>query len=374
MQLFLAALLAFAVTYFALPALIRIAVRKKLFDVPDQRKVHTEPKASLGGVGIFAGLSLSVLLFIPFSRTPQFQYLFGSLVIIFFVGLKDDLIPLSPLKKIGGQVLAALLLVTKGGLVLTSLHGFLGIGDLPLPVGSGLSFLAVLLLVNAFNLIDGVDGLASLLGLFAAALLGIYFALTGDAAHAVLAFALCGSLLAFLRFNFSPSRIFMGDTGSMLIGLVLSVLLCRFFATAPTSHFFDSSALPALGMSLVLFPLLDTFRVFGFRVWKGKSPFYPDRNHIHHILLEKGLSHRQISISLFFITAIVAALVLQFQELGSTGLIFLLFACYFAGIPLFWRLAGKGKRVKDFNSSVPTSPSKLKPSFRLWFSKKALAE
>ena len=292
----LASLVSFIVAFTSIPVVIKIADAKKLFDLPDERKVHATPIPSLGGVGIFAALMLSVSTMVSFSETPGLQYFLGASVIIFFLGLKDDILLISPMKKFAGQLIAAFLLVYPGHFQLTSLHGFLGLTALG-PVFSMLfSYITILVVVNAFNLIDGVDGLAGSLGLVSTLFFGMVFAIEKDFSFAILSFSMAASLLAFLSYNYSPAKIFMGDTGSLLLGLVNAVLVIRFINTASLPgtvlHF---SAAPAIGFAALFVPLMDTLRVTIVRVYQGRSPFDPDVNHIHHLLMKRGLSHMQIT-------------------------------------------------------------------------------
>ncbi len=207
--------LAFFITFAAIPVIIQVADAKKLFDVPDERKVHLSPIPSLGGLGIFAGLILSFLVTFPISLAAEFQYFFAAALVIFFLGLKDDIMVISAIKKLIGQFIAAFLIIYKGGIQIKSMHGFLGVYELPEVMSLALTYLTVIVIINSFNLIDGVDGLAGSLGLMTALIFGSYFYYVGQLPYSILAFILAGSLLGFLIFNHSPARIFMGDTGSL---------------------------------------------------------------------------------------------------------------------------------------------------------------
>jgi UDP-GlcNAc:undecaprenyl-phosphate/decaprenyl-phosphate GlcNAc-1-phosphate transferase len=240
--------LAFFITFAAIPVIIQVSDAKKLFDVPDERKVHLSPIPSLGGLGIFAGLILAFLVTYPISLAGEFQYFFAATLVIFFLGLKDDILVISPIKKLIGQFIAAFLIIYKGGIQIKSMHGFLGVYDLPEVTSLALTYLTVIVIINSFNLIDGVDGLAGSLGLMTALIFGSYFYYVGQVPYSILAFVLAGSLLGFLIFNHSPARIFMGDTGSLLLGLINAILVIRFISTAdaPESVFPINSS-PAIG-------------------------------------------------------------------------------------------------------------------------------
>ena len=185
----------FIITFLAIPAIMRVAKEKKLYDLPDARKLHTRPIASLGGVGIFIGLFLSALLTITRDNN-EFQFFFASALVIFFLGLKDDILILSARKKFLGQLAATAILVHLADIRIESMHGFLGVGKLPDPVGIALSYITIIVVVNAYNLIDGVDGLAGSLGLLTTAIFGVYFFMAGLPLYSLVAFAMTGSLLA----------------------------------------------------------------------------------------------------------------------------------------------------------------------------------
>jgi len=312
----------FVVTFFAIPAIIRIAEEKKLFDVPDDRKLHKNPIASLGGVGIFSGFFLASLISISLNTNPEFQYYFAAGLVVFILGLKDDIIALSASKKFIGQLIAAGILIHLAGLRITSMHGLFGIGELPTFFSIALSYLTVILVVNAFNLIDGVDGLAGSLGLLTSALFGIYFYFTGEVMYSVMALSLAGSLVAFLIYNFSPAKIFMGDTGSLLIGLLNSIFAIKFISVAANPEgTLPLLSAPAIAFAILIVPLFDTLRVFSLRIFNRRSPFSPDRNHIHHFLLDLGLSQRMITVVCVSANIVFIGLAYVLRSQGTTMVI-----------------------------------------------------
>jgi UDP-N-acetylmuramyl pentapeptide phosphotransferase/UDP-N-acetylglucosamine-1-phosphate transferase len=329
--------ISFTITFMAIPAIITVAESKKLFDVPDERKIHKAHIPSLGGIGIFAGFMLACLLSISLGVASEFQYFLAAALVMFFLGLKDDILVISPIKKFIGQVLAAFLIIYKGGVQITSMHGFFGIEGLPEMFSIILTYFTVIVIINSFNLIDGIDGLAGTLGIIAAALFGSYFLASGMIPYAVLGFSLAGSLTAFLIFNYHPARIFMGDTGSMLIGLVNAILVVKFIAVAQTSTVsVPVNAAPAIGFTVLLIPLLDTLRVFAIRIFHQRSPFIPDRNHIHHLMLDKGWSHNTITFTLagFSLAFVLAAYTLR--QVGCTLIILSGIGIFFTGIAMLY--------------------------------------
>lgn len=310
---------AFLVTFFALPAIIKIADAKRLFDLPDIRKVHRNPIASLGGVGMFTGFFLADLLFISDTSFPEFRFIYAAVVLVFFLGLKDDILVISASKKFIGQLVAVALLVHLAGLRIDSMHGLFGLRQLPQALSLALSYITMLLIINAYNLIDGIDGLAGMLGLVTMGAFGFYFYQAGFLPYALLALSMLGSLLAFLLFNYHPARIFMGDCGSLLLGLFNAILVVKFLAVAqlPGTAFPIESPVP-LAIAVLIVPLVDTLRVFGLRILSGRSPFSPDRNHIHHLLLRRGLSHQQVSLCCISLNLGFVVFAFLAQSLGSS--------------------------------------------------------
>jgi UDP-GlcNAc:undecaprenyl-phosphate/decaprenyl-phosphate GlcNAc-1-phosphate transferase len=357
--------ISFTITFLAIPVIINVAEMKKLFDMPDSRKIHQVAITPLGGIGIFAGFVFGCLLTINFKYSSEFQYFIAAAMVIFFLGLKDDILVLSPIKKFIGQVLAAFLIIYYGRIQIRSMHGFFGIHELPEMFSLLITYFSVIVIINSFNLIDGVDGLAGTLGLMSSALFGIYFMSSGMEPYYVLAFSLCGSLLAFLIFNFQPAKIFMGDTGSLLIGVVNAILVLKFIdpGEGPLSVNPIISS-PAIGFTILMMPLLDTLRVFAIRIFKRRSPFSPDRNHIHHLLLDRGLSHRTITLLLVAINASMVVFVYLARSLGCTILILSVIALFFTFIAvayysrprhsLSWANEGNDKNEKVKESKLVT--------------------
>ncbi|HEY6955210.1 MAG TPA: MraY family glycosyltransferase [Flavisolibacter sp.] len=317
----------FIITFLAIPAIMRVADEKKLFDLPDQRKLHRNAIASLGGVGIFLGFFLSSLLTIKGEARPEIQYCYASGMVVFFLGLKDDILVISALKKFLGQLAAAAIVIHLAGIRIESMHGVFGLGTLPLSLSYLLSYITIIVVVNAYNLIDGVDGLAGSLGVLTTSIFGVYFFWANMPVYSLLAFGMTGSLLAFLVFNFNPAKIFMGDSGSLLLGLVNAILVMKFIkvADAPGAVVPITSAV-AVGFSILVVPLLDTLRVFSMRIAKGRSPFVPDRNHIHHLLLDRGLNHRNVTVSCVGLNISFVVMAYFGRDLGSTTLLLIMFA------------------------------------------------
>ena len=364
--------MAFGITFYAIPAIIHVSIEKRLFDFPDDRKIHKGPIPSLGGLGIFAGFITAFLLTVSFSDNwASMQYLVAALLVIFFVGLKDDLLNITPLKKFLGQLLAAAILIFKGGFVITNMDGILGIHELPQIAAYSLSFITIVVVINAFNLIDGVDGLAGSLGILSCTAFAVFFAVNNQLHFALIATSLVGALAAFLIFNLRPARIFMGDTGSLIIGLINAVLVIQFINFAPTAPVLSIQSAPAVGFAILFVPLFDTLRVFSMRMLHGESPFTPDRNHLHHLLLRLGLNHQQVTGSLFLANILIPFGAFFMQSLGSNWLLLLLLSVGFTSIGVLVNIYGR-RRVKSADGTVvSTKLGKGKIRFISYLTKQA---
>lgn len=365
-NILLSAALAFLITFFAIPIIIQISKDKKLFDEPDERKVHKTVIPTLGGIGIFAGFIIATLMGVTPGLNLELQYFAAASIVIFFLGLKDDIVVLSASKKFIGQLIAAAIIIKFGGIQINNMHGFLGIYEIPRIASIIFTLFTIIVITNSFNLIDGVDGLAGSLGVLTTVIFGVYFYFAGPQTHAyaVMAFALVGSIIAFLIYNFSPAKIFMGDTGSLLIGLVNSILVIKFI-TVSSTHPVEAlhlSASPAIGFAVLMIPLFDTLRVFTLRILSRRSPFSPDRTHVHHFLLDMGFSHRMVTFTCVATNVLFIAVSYFSRNLGTTTVlgVLLLFAFSFIGIVYYSRPKNIIK-LKSANKNNIPSPSILKP-------------
>lgn len=325
-DIILSLITAFILVYMAIPSIINIAKVKQLYDVPDARKSHEEVVPTLGGVAIFAGVIFSIILWTPFDVFGDLQYILCAFIIIFLIGAKDDILPMSPYRKLLGQILACFILVFKAQVRLTSLYGIFGVYELPLVVSIILSMFTILVIINAFNLIDGINGLSGSLATMISLSMGTWFFLVDRTDLAIIAYSLAGATIAFLRYNITPARIFMGDTGSMLIGIVSAILVIEFIEihNEIQGSPYAFTAVPAVAFGILILPLFDTLRVFIVRILRGKSPLHPDRSHIHHLLLDSGLSHMQATAVLVGVNLLFILFVVYFQDLGNLSLLIIL--------------------------------------------------
>jgi len=287
---FLCFVTAFVVTLIAIPPIIALIKKYSLYDVPNARKEHSSPIPTMGGIAIIAGLMLSLFLWFPFSNEAAQISFFFSIAVLFALGIMDDLKDLSAKYKFIVQIAIAVL-IALSGIRITTFDGLFGIYELPLSAQYSFTILAIVGITNAFNLIDGIDGLAGGIGFMSLITLGIFLTMNGDVNTALIAFALAGGLFAFLYFNLNPARIFMGDTGSLVLGFVIAVLSIRLMQVNVQVAFPVLPHASVFVAGIVLIPVFDTLRVFATRIWKGKSPFAADKTHIHHLLTNQGFSH-----------------------------------------------------------------------------------
>ncbi|RZS99287.1 UDP-N-acetylmuramyl pentapeptide phosphotransferase/UDP-N-acetylglucosamine-1-phosphate transferase [Aquimarina brevivitae] len=313
---------AYVLTYLTIPKIIGLVEYKNLMDNPNVRSSHVKKTPTLGGVSFFYTLifALFFLKILDGSFTEAIYFIPG-LTILFIVGLKDDLVVLSPLTKLVAQLAAVSFILSHQSFQIGSLNGFLGIYDIPIFLYYVAGAFIMLTIINAYNLIDGIDGLASIVGIVILVIYTTIFYLTAEYFYVLIALALNGSLIAFLSYNLSSRRkIFMGDTGSLIVGFMISALTLKFLALSPNSYnelpFLLENA-PLIAIGILIVPLFDTARVFTIRVANKKSPFSPDRNHTHHILIDSfNLSHQQAS---FVIGGFNLLFVVLMVILGSTS-------------------------------------------------------
>lgn len=310
----------------AIPSIMFVANTRGLFDdVEHERKTHTKGISRLGGVGIFCSFTIVSLLFAKYDAFLPTNILLTSCIILFAVGLKDDLAGASPSTKFFMQFLVASILVLLGNVRLTSLYGVFNIQEIDFIPSVLISIIIIMFMVNAFNLIDGIDGLAGTMGIIVNLTFAIMFLHMQQEELATLAFSMVGALAGFLYYNYTPARIFMGDTGSLLIGLISVVLAIKFielnkFTSSSIRPVFISA--PAIAVAVLIIPLFDTFRVFTLRILSKRSPFSADRNHIHHRILRLGFNHLQATFSLAMTNIILIYLALFFKSWGNFILIF----------------------------------------------------
>ena len=309
----------FLMIYLTIPKIIKVVEYKRLMDDPDHRSSHQSKTPTLGGVSFFYTLIFALFFIKSWTTFDEAMYIIPGLTILFIVGLKDDLVVISPGAKLITQVFAVAFILANTSFTIDSLHGFLNIHEIPHYLYLIIAGFMMLTIINSYNLIDGIDGLASVVGIVIMVIYTTIFYLTEEYFFALLAITVNASLMSFLGFNLSSDKkIFMGDTGSLIVGFVISVLTLKFLALNPTDYkelpFLLENA-PLIAISILIVPLFDTARVFAIRIANKKGPFSPDRNHTHHVLIDYwGLTHRQAS---FIIGCFNLLFVMLFIVLGS---------------------------------------------------------
>ncbi|WP_421944642.1 MraY family glycosyltransferase [Pedobacter sp.] len=334
--------LATALVVFSIPSVIFSSIKYSLFDTNDMhRKNHKRNISRLGGLAIFGSFTISVLLFSAIVQFKEANFLITSCIILAALGLKDDVYGTNTSTKFLLQLVVAIILVFFGGFRLSSLYGVLGIGDMNMFWGGVFSVILIIFLNNAFNLIDGIDGLAGSIGITANLFFGVFFAMMNQVSYAFIAFALAGAVTGFIKYNWYPAKIFMGDTGALIIGLVTAALSIKFIElskfTGDSTPFVFSA--PAIAVAIIIVPVYDSLRIFTVRTIKGNSPFVGDRNHIHHRLERLGYKPPQIILLAAGLNVAVILMALLMQNMGNFFLIFFIIGlCVVFDFVLFYRL------------------------------------
>lgn len=324
------------IVLFSIPGILLVALRKRLVDRPDQRKRHKKLIPSFGGLAIFTSIAFVTAIFDVEAYFPHWNFVFAGAFLLFVTGLKDDVIAITPKQKFAAQFIAALVIAYFADVRIGNLHGFLGLHVIPIWLSVLLSSIGIVFITNAYNLIDGVDGLCGTLSFVELMAMGCYFAYMGDVGFAMVAFCLAGAILGFLRFNFYQARIFMGDTGSLVVGFFIAFLCISMVETEDIHRngsllsFYAGKGHLAVALAIVIIPVFDTFRVLTTRIIHGSSPFRPDRRHIHHLLLDAGLNSRQICLSLVTVNTLLVATTIFIVSLNLNPTIAILLLFFMA--------------------------------------------
>ncbi|WP_149243525.1 MraY family glycosyltransferase [Dyadobacter sp. 32] len=371
-QCILSFLIACFLSIIAIPIIINLSGLLNLTAKPGFRSSHQTETPTLGGIAIFAATLISYFLW-PHSENIVESNLINlsmtGVVILFFLGLKDDILAVDPTKKLIVQIFASMILVAMGNFKVDNFYGIFGINQIPDLVSIPLTIFIFIAIINAINLIDGIDGLAGGISLIAGVGFGIWFILNEHFSFGCLAFSMSGSLLGFLRFNFSKtSKIFMGDTGSLIVGYLLSIFAVEFLSLN-VGYLYDPNAYfnaPIIVMVLLIVPIFDTLRVFIVRIVKGGSPFVADRNHMHHILLDSGLNHFWASFTLWMVTIVNTSLFFAFHgDISNTASFYIyigMFVMYMVFAYFMKRRASFNSRKKKLMSSPSFNDENISPT------------
>ncbi|MCL2073362.1 MAG: undecaprenyl/decaprenyl-phosphate alpha-N-acetylglucosaminyl 1-phosphate transferase [Marinilabiliaceae bacterium] len=354
-------MITFIIVFITIPAILRVAYSKNFFDEPNRRRVNKIKTPILGGMGIFLGILFTYLFYLDLFDYHSVPFLIPALLIIFAIGIKDDIFATTPIMKFIGQMLAVLIIIGFGDLRITDFHGFFAIKP-DYFLSLFVTLILMIYIINGFNLIDGIDGLAAITGIITTISFSVWFLINGEYLIPILGATIVGALLAFLYYNlFSKSqKIFMGDTGSLILGFLISVIAIKFmemnaFANRPYLKY-QMTAAPAVAMGIMIVPVIDTLRVFFRRIARGKSPFAADKTHIHHRLLSLGFSHAQTT---FMIAGVNIMFVILSYFMKDFGVIFPLAINLTVGLIVFnipsFAIRMKKKKMRAQKSENQTS-------------------
>ena len=309
----------FIFTWLTIPRIAEVVRRYKIFRKPSDRDLHWRFVPKLTGLSFYVALLVVAFAFVPFVDVKRLILVLGAGAIVVYVGIRDDIYQLRPIVKLLLQMVAVAFFAFGDDLVVRNLHGFVNIYELPVGVDYFLTFFVGVFMINAFNLCDGIDGLAAMLGIVMFVCYGSIFYIIGDYLFLSFCVILIGCLFAFLRFNIPhKNKVFMGDTGSLFLGFIF-YLFTMYFVTNKSvilSVFVPHKSLLVLAaLCIFVVPILDSGSVFFSRAWHRKSPFLPDNNHIHHLVLHFTKNH--VMASLLIVAALTATLML-FSQLAFT--------------------------------------------------------
>ena len=337
--------MAYVISIRIYPTIIHLSHTKDLMDEPGERSMHHSKTPTLGGVGLFFTFALGMVLtgvFTPLQPQDVINVLalLGATTLLLFLGVKDDLVLVSPKKKFSGQLVATALVIFASDIRILSMEGIFGFWELPYWVSVLFTIFVFLLVVNAFNLIDGIDGLAGGLAILSATIYGVFFLGNGLQYLGMASVILIGALIGFLQYNLSKKqKLFMGDSGSLFTGFLLAYLTIAFLnkSASGTALEFPIANAPIVAITVLSYPMLDTLRVFTIRIRAGRSPFSADKNHIHHRFLSLGYSHRKSSASIVLlnVAVIIAALVLQHINIHVQLLVCLVVGVFLYLLPFY---------------------------------------
>ena len=319
-KIFLSTATSYFIALILVPVAIRLFKAINLLDNPDERKLHAKEIPSMGGIPIFVAVFTSLPIWLPIATLASSKYLLASCILIFLLGVRDDFIMLRARHKLAAQIIIGLIVIYFADIRFESLYGIFGVYDIPYWASAVISLFTFIVITNSFNLIDGIDGLAGTIGIVILSFLGFWFFQSGEQVISFLCFSTVGAIFAFLYFNWQPAKIFMGDTGSMFIGFLIAIFTVKFIDlnySLPAGSDIKYISHIAIAVGLLSVPLFDTLRVFILRVGQGKSPMVPDRNHLHHRLLEIGFSHRKATVSLLLTNVAFTVSAILLQSLGN---------------------------------------------------------
>ncbi len=342
---FLIGLISFAFGLIGMPVIVRIAKAKGFVVRPNKRMSHTGEVPNVGGLNICFSFMLTYLLF-EFDQMSQSQFFLIGLFAIMAVGFIDDVLVLTPMAKLLGEALAGIALIGFADIRLTHLHGIFGINEIGIVPSYLFSLFVLLAIINAVNLIDGIDGLASGLGMLYCTFFATYFHFAGEVSWSILGICMVGALAVFFIYNVFGHRekIFMGDSGSLLLGYLLTAFIfhfCEMNAYHEVPEWLHMDAAPMVAICVLTIPIYDMIRVSLTRIKQHRSPFEPDKNHIHHLLLKTGLNHIQTTCVLLSISVLFVGLAILGRNWNPWLLLTVDFGLATALTLVLWRIINR---------------------------------
>ena len=336
----------FLITWYSIPTIIKISRRKNLMDEPGQRSSHERKIPNLGGIAMFFSIAVCASIF-AYQLFDLYKFLFASLVILLYVGVMDDIVVMRAYKKLLAQVVVSALLVIGSDVRIRSLFGVFGVYELNYFLSVIFSIVTFIILVNAYNLIDGIDGLAGVYGVICFSLFGISYYRLGEYNYplVILSTTIIGTVIGFLYYNLSDrsKKIFMGDTGSMLLGFLLtftSICFMDIFIVKKVQGavFYHLNTAPVMAIAIMILPIVDTLNVIIIRLAEKRSPFDADKNHIHHKLLKLGITHKRATLYIisYYLFIVIISYFLRHVEVNLLLIIILLLGFLGAYLPDFF--------------------------------------
>lgn len=356
-KLFLGFLSAFLICYFSVPAIVKISLKKNLMDEPGIRSSHLRKIPNLGGVAIFYSIAICASIF-AYELFDQYKFLFASLIILLYIGVMDDVVVMRAYKKLVAQIIVSILIVVGSDVRIRSLFGLFGVGDLNYIVSVLFSIFTFIILINAFNLIDGIDGLAGSYTVLSSLIFGVSYYTLGEEHYSLVIFSgvIIGAVMGFLRYNLSNYRIekiFMGDTGSMILGFLLAFMAISFIdvfiAKENSIVIYHLDSAPVIAVAILILPIIDTLNVIIVRLIRRQSVLVADRNHIHHRLLDLGLTHKRATLYILLCYILSISVVYVLRHLENNLLLILVLIMGFIGayLPLLISRIKKNKKNKN---------------------------
>jgi UDP-GlcNAc:undecaprenyl-phosphate/decaprenyl-phosphate GlcNAc-1-phosphate transferase len=349
----------FILTYYIVPKVLWVSKEKNLMAPVIERSSHATAVPSFGGVAFYITLILVLSLIQSMRLAHVGNHLIAAITILFMVGLKDDLIVSTARVKLFGQIAASCFIVFSPELQLDNLYGFWGLYEIPVLLGYILMTILCIAIINAYNLIDGIDGLAASIGIVISGMFAIVFYTTGHPFFVLVSVSLAGTLSAFLRYNFSRGerKIFMGDSGSLIVGLILAFLAIKLLTREPyeplVEQGVDPGNRPLFLACLFIIPFLDTIRVMLIRMLNKRSPFSADRNHVHHVLLDLGFSHKRTCLILASVNvSIIVIYIYALNELTNLWLSCFVCALYAGLFLIIHQLKIRADRTAKLTHSI----------------------